>query len=485
MTDESSPAPGREALARSIPSVDRCLALDGVRSLLEHHPRSVVVRAIRETLAELRERLFGRGAAPGSASRPGEAELVDAFRRRVGDLARPSFRRVVNATGIILHTGLGRAVMPESVRREVLPSVGGYALVEVDPESGERTVRTHALRDLLRELTGAESATVVNNNAAATMIILNTLAEGREVIISRGQLVEIGGSYRLPDVMAKSGVVLVGIGTTNRTHLRDYVAAIGENTGALFRAHTSNYKVVGFTASVPIEDLVRIGREHEIPVVDDLGSGALVDLTRYGFPEEPVVRKSVEAGADLVCFSGDKLIGGPQAGFIVGKREWIDRIEKNPLARAFRLDKLALAGIEATLRLFLDEERLVREHPTMRMLSLPIETIEERARALAATIREAAPRLMVEIREETSQLGSGSLPTEEIPTRVVALRSASVSPDRLARELRVRDVPIFTRVKNDEVLLDPRTLQQGEDAEVAAALADVLGRQDGREPAGS
>jgi len=471
MNDEEHGAASREALARGIPSVDRCLGLEGVRRLLEAHPRVVVLRALRESIADLRARILGGDAAAGPS---GDDALVADVARRVAERTRPAFRRVVNATGILLHTGLGRAILADTAR-EAVAGAAGSALVEIDPGSGERTVRAHALRDLLREMTGAESATVVNNNAAATMIILNTLADGREVILSRGQLIEIGGSFRMPDVMAKSGARLVAVGTTNRTHPHDYEAAIGENTGAIFRAHTSNYVVVGFTASVGIETLVAIGHARGIPVVDDLGSGALLDLARFGFPNEPLVRKSVEAGADLVCFSGDKLVGGPQAGFIVGKGEWIDRIEANPLARAFRVDKLTLAGIEATLRLFLDEERLLREHPTLRMMAIPLEALDVRARALAEAIRRAAPALEVEIVDEASQLGSGSLPTEELPTRAVAVRSARLSADRLARELRTRELPIFTRVKNDLVLFDPRTLQAGEEAEVAAALGEITG----------
>ena len=458
------------ALSR-VPSVDRCLAFEPVQELLAKHPRRTVVRAIRETLADLREKLLAKSAAGDELLE--EPRLADAIGRRTAELLRPRVRRVVNATGIILHTGLGRAVWPEAARRAMREEATGPAVVEISPETGERTVRTHAVQDLLCELTGAEAATVVNNNAAATMLILNTVSDGREVIVSRGQLVEIGGSFRMPDVMTKSGSILADVGTTNRTHRKDYVAAINENTGAIFRAHTSNYKVVGFTKEVPIEELVEIGREFDLPVIDDVGSGALIDMSRFGFGEEPVVSKSVAAGADLVCFSGDKLIGGPQSGFIVGSAECVRKMEKNPLARAFRVDKITLAGVEATLKMFLDEETLFEKHPTMRMVALPAEELERRANALRDEIRKAVPGITAQVLPESSQLGSGSLPTKNLPTHVVALRHGSLSSGDLARALRMSEPSIFPRVKQDEVLIDPRTLQDGEDQIVVETLAAI------------
>lgn len=475
--------PSRQTALRHIPSVDRVLAHDAVQELLARHPRRSVVRAVRETLDALRRRLRVGAEDDASAAAPGPEAIAAEVARLAAELDRPSVRRVLNATGVILHTGLGRAVLSEPARR-AMAEAAGPSLVEVDPDSGERTVRTRVLEPLLQELTGAEAATVVNNNAAATMLILNTVAEGREVIVSRGQLVEIGGSFRMPDVMTKSGAVLVDVGTTNRTHLRDYAEAIGENTAALFRAHTSNFKVVGFTKSVPIEELAKLGRDQDVPVIDDVGSGALIDLGRFGFPDEPVVRKSIEAGADLVCFSGDKLIGGPQAGFIVGRRDWVRRIEKNPLARAFRIDKSTLAGIEATLRLFLDEQRLLEMHPTLRMITTPLEQIERSAAVLARELRDAAPHLEVRLLDASSQIGSGSLPTENLPTRAVGVRAPDRSPDNLARALR-RGVPsVFARVQHDELLFDPRTLAPEEGRLVAVALREALDRtrNDGAPP---
>ncbi len=425
---------------------------------------------MRSAADEIRRSLL-QGADPDTAA--SETTVVETIRRHLDAATARRVRRVINATGIILHTGLGRAVLPRQAR-DAMSEAMGPAVVEIDPATGERTVRTHAVQDLLVELTGAEAATVVNNNAAATMLILNTVAAGREVIVSRGELVEIGGSFRMPDVMTASGARLVDVGTTNRTHLRDFASAITEDTGALFRAHTSNYKVVGFTKAVELEELVALGREHEVPVIDDVGSGALVDLSRFGFGEEPLVPRSIATGADLVCFSGDKLVGGPQAGFIVGRAEWIRRIEKNPLARAFRVDKLALAGIEATLRLFLDESTLFEHNPTLRMLAMPAEAIEAKAKSLLERLQSVAPKLHTRVARESSQLGSGSLPTEDLPTFVVAPRREDFARAELARRLRSGEPSVFARVKNDELLLDPRTLQDGEDAEVVRAVENAL-----------
>lgn len=461
----------RHEKLRHVPSVDRCLELEPIRLLLATRPRRLVVQAIRETLDDVRRTLLDETLDDPSLD---DNALAAAVEQRTDARLEPRVRRVVNATGIILHTGLGRAVLSEEARRAMLDEAAGPAVVEIDPTTNERTVRTHVIRDLLCELTGAESATVVNNNAAATLLILNTLAAGKEVIVSRGELVEIGGSFRMPDVMAKSGAKLVDVGTTNRTHRRDFVEAVTEETGAIFRAHTSNYKVIGFTKAVPLAELVAIGREHGIPVVDDVGSGMLVDLTRFGFGEEPLVPESIRQGADLVCFSGDKLVGGPQAGFIVGRADLVNAIERNSFARTFRCDKVTLAGIEATLKLFLDEERLFERNPTLRMLSLPVESIDRRARSLQRKIRSALPHLEAHVRDAASQLGSGSLPTEDLPTRVVAIRPSDRSCDDLARALRESKPAIFTRVKNDEILIDPRTLQSGEDRFVVEALETLL-----------
>jgi L-seryl-tRNA(Ser) seleniumtransferase len=374
-----------------------------------------------------------------------------------------------------MHSGLGRAVLSEAARAALASVSAGYSALAVDAESGKRVSRDRHVEGLLRELTGAEAATVANNNAAATVLILNTLARGKEVVVSRGQLVEIGGSFRMPDVMTTSGAALREVGTTNKTHLRDYEAAVGESTGAILRVHHSNYRIVGFAEEPPIEDLVALGRARGVPVVDDLGSGALVDLSPYGLAPEPMVRTSVQAGADVVCFSGDKLIGGPQCGIIVGKSASIQKIKKNPLARAFRCGKLSIAALEATLRLFLAPEKLSERHPIYRMLALTPDELGRRAKKLATALRKSLPAgVVLAVENGESQVGSGAVPTETLPTKVLAVRSPALSADELARRLRFFTPPIFARIHKDAVLFDFRTVQPAEDAVVERALCALL-----------
>jgi L-seryl-tRNA(Ser) seleniumtransferase len=452
-------------LLRAIPSVDRLLA--GMADLGGSHPRASVVRAVRTVLEDARRRI-----REGDLDRaPSVEELTLQVLRT---LETTGLRRVINATGIVAHTGLGRSVLPPDALAAIAEEARGYCLLAVDRFTTKRADRFRFVEELLIELTGAEAAIVVNNNAAATMIMLNTMAEGKEVIISRGQLVEIGGSFRIPDVLVRSGARLVEVGATNRTHLRDYENAITDNTGLLMRVHTSNYRIVGFAKEVPIEELAALGRARGIPVVDDLGAGAFLDLRPYGFPEEPMVAASVAAGADLVSMSTDKLIGGPQGGIIAGRKELVDRIHKNPLYRAFRVGKLTLVALEATLRYFLDHQRAFDEHPTTRMLTRSLTELETCAKELAAAIGEA-PGLAVEVIPEHSEVGSGSYPAHQIPTFVVALTPIETRPDDFALALRKRPVAVFTRVKNDRILLDPRTLQPGEGLETAAAVREVAG----------
>jgi L-seryl-tRNA(Ser) seleniumtransferase len=377
---------------------------------------------------------------------------------------------------VILHTGLGRAVLSKAAVDAIHDVIKGYCTLATDLESGRRGHRDVHLNGLLCELTGAEAATVVNNNAAATMLILNTLAKGREVIVSRGQLVEIGGAFRMPEVMETSGAIMREVGTTNKTHLRDYVGAINENTGAILRVHQSNYRIVGFAEEPPIEELVKVGKEHGLPVIDDLGSGALVDLKEYGLETEPMVQHSVGAGADVACFSGDKLIGGPQSGVIVGKASTVERIRKNPLARAFRIGKMTIAGMEATLRLFLNPERLSRRHPTYRLLSLAVAELETRARWVAEGLGDVGELAEISVCEGESQVGSGSVPTETVRTKLLRLCPKNLSAGDFAKELRQGTPPIFVRVYQEAVLFDFRTIRPDEDSVVQDAIRRVLGK---------
>jgi len=469
--------PTKATRFRQIPSLDSLLGEPRVGSLVDRFGRDVVVAAGRAALDEARRSIASAGDGPAGAPAPDLSpdRLVQMIEDRLEKAAAPSLAPAVNATGIVMHSGLGRAVLSEAARAALAAVAAGYSTLALDPETGKRVSRDRHVEDLLRRLTGAEAATVANNNAAATVLILNTLARGREVVVSRGQLVEIGGSFRMPDVMTTSGAVLREIGTTNKTHLRDYEAAVGGATGAILRVHHSNYRIVGFAEEPGLAELVALGRARGVPVVDDLGSGALVDLAPFGLAPEPMVRASIEAGADVVCFSGDKLIGGPQCGLVIGQSAWIQRIKKNPLARAFRCGKLTLAALEATLRLFLAPEKLVERHPIYRMLALTPDELGRRAKKLAAALRKTLPAsVAVSVEDGESQVGSGAVPTETLPTKVLAVRSPALSAEDLARRLRALAPPIYARIHKDAVLFDFRTIQPAEDAVVERALAGLL-----------
>ncbi len=464
-------------ILRRLPSVEEFASTGGIARLTEEHDRSVVVGVVRCVLDAVRSEIL-RSDQP---ERMEEAISLESLTQRVAAALdakfAPSMRHAVNAAGIILHTGLGRAMMAQHAVDAVNDVIKGYCTLATDIEKGQRCSRDVHYSSLLCELTGAEAATVANNNAAATMLILNTLARGKEVIVSRGQLVEIGGSFRMPDVMAASGAIMREVGTTNKTHLSDYEEAINENTGAIMRVHMSNYRIVGFFEEPGIEEIVELASKHQVPVIDDLGSGALVDLGRYGLEPEPMVRDSIRAGVDVACFSGDKLIGGPQAGIIVGKGDTIKRIKKNPLARALRIGKMEVAALEATLRLFLDRDRLEERHPTYRMLAMTTDEIGARAEAVANALTEhLSGSAEVSVIDGSSQVGSGSVPAEMMPTRLLSVRPASMNAETLARRLRRDSPPVFARIHQEAVLLDFRTIQPDEDAVVEKALRKALTR---------
>jgi len=468
---------------RKIPSLDSLLADEAARPLIDRFGREAVVASARDTLDDVRTAIASSspetGAVSPSSPVPGPDisahAIVDRLRSRLERKFAPSLAPAVNATGVIMHSGLGRAVLSTAAGEALAAVASGYSTLALDLEAGKRVPRDRHVEGLLRELTGAEAATVTNNNAAATVLILNTLARGKEVIVSRGQLVEIGGSFRMPDVMSTSGAVLREVGTTNKTHLADYESAIGGSTGAILRVHHSNYRIVGFADEPSIEELAALGRARGVPVIDDLGSGALVDLARFGLATEPLVQASVRAGADVVCFSGDKLIGGPQSGIIIGASVWIQKIRKNPLARAFRCGKLTLAALESTLKLFLAPDTLTERHPIYRMLALTPDELGRRADALAGSLRKALPATIgVSVEDGASQVGSGAVPVETLPSKVLAVRSLSLSPEEIARRLRFGMPPVFARIHKDAVLFDLRTIQPGEDALIAQALLEAL-----------
>ena len=448
---------------RNLPSVDCVLqALNDIQSLepFSHDRKVGATRAVLD--------LYRSGADRQSI--PSLDEIVARTRDILLDTDKRGLRRVVNGSGVVLHTGLGRAVLAREAV-ETLAALDGCCSLQIDLEEGVRGRRDAVVEELLHELTGAEAATVVNNNAAATLLVLAALCGGREVIVSRGQLIEIGGSFRLPDVIRESGARMIEVGTTNKTHLRDYETAITEETSVLLRVNPSNYRIVGFTQQVSVEELCRLKQGRDLSVVDDLGCGALVDLAEYGLPREPTVRDSLAQGADVALFSGDKLIGGPQCGIIVGRKDCISRIRKHPLARALRVGKLTVAALEATLKLFLNPDTLLTRNPTLQMLTASPSLLHERAQQLAAKL---LPTLHCEVVEGESVCGGGALPDTPLETALVALRHEKIEAGELARRLRKNDPPILTRVQDDAVQIDVRTLLEGDAERIEEAVRDIV-----------
>jgi L-seryl-tRNA(Ser) seleniumtransferase len=453
---------------RNIPSVSELLDAPPLKALVDRINRNAVVSAVRKVLDEMRTEVQ---TAAAEMTLPNVPDLAERIARRIMESETPLLRPVINATGILLHTGLGRSPLADEAVAEMTAVARDYASVELDLPTGRRSRRSLAVENLLKELTGAEAAIAVNNNAGATMLTLAALAAGREVIVSRGQLIEIGGSFRLPEVMAASGAVLREVGSTNKTHLSDYVGAIGEQTAALLLVHPSNFVVVGFAESVELPALVDLGRKHKLPVIHDIGSGALVDFSRFGFRGEPVARESIRAGADVVLFSGDKLLGGPQCGIIAGRKSLVEKIERHPLARALRVDKITLAALAATLRLYRDPEKARLAVPLLRLLTTSAENLKNRAERLAPQM--AALKTLVSSAEAISDvtyLGGGSIPTQQLPTWCVALRPASWPVDRLAAALRTGAPAVVGRVREDRLLLDLRSVFPRQDAEMLSAL---------------
>lgn len=450
-----------------VPSVDKVAGAASRLPGLKTIPHARLVEASREALERVRNSL------ESGAEIPSLEEIVERVWQIIEGGLREGIRPVVNATGVVLHTNLGRAVLPAEAM-EAIGGLDGCCSLQIDLDSGERGRRDTVIEKLLQRITGAEAATVVNNNAAATLLVLAALCRDREVVVSRGQLIEIGGSFRLPDVIVQSGTRMVEVGTTNKTHLRDYENAITENTAALLRVNPSNYRIVGFTKQVSTAELVRLKEGRDLIVMDDLGCGALLDLSRIGLPKEPTVQDSLGAGADVVLFSGDKLIGGPQAGIIVGKKDLIARIRRHPLARALRVGKFTVAALEATLKLFLDPDALIGRNPTLRMLALRREQLRPRAEALANRL---APLIDCEAMEGHSACGGGALPDAPLATIVVALKPQGMSASDLARRLRLGEPSVVTRVQDDTVQLDVRTLLDGDEERIETALQKAMSKE--------
>jgi L-seryl-tRNA(Ser) seleniumtransferase len=454
--------PDQQTLLRRLPGVDYVLDLWEEKPPVEEAPRAVVVEAIRSALGQLRASILAADDTVEEAMLS-DAALLDLTRQVVHKSMGFKLRHVINATGVVVHTNLGRSLLPKSVARHVAEISRRYSNLEFDLEKGARGSRYSNVEGILCGLSGAEAALVVNNNAGAVFLSLETLAKGRQVIVSRGELVEIGGSFRIPDVMARSGAELVEVGTTNRTHLSDYEGAIRDETALLLKVHTSNYSMVGFTADVPLKDLVALGAKCHLPVMKDLGSGNFVDFSRYGLLREPTVQETVASGAQVITFSGDKMLGGPQAGIIVGKGDAIDRIKRNPVNRALRIDKMTLAALEATLHLYQDEAQAMSAIPTLRMLTMPAKTISAKAKRLANRLKNAGSgRLKVTIQSSTSRVGGGALPLQALPTKCVVLEIEGLSANDTELAMRQARTPIIGRIENDRFVMDVRTIQDGE-----------------------
>ncbi|MGD8762615.1 MAG: L-seryl-tRNA(Sec) selenium transferase [Desulfobacteraceae bacterium] len=466
----------QQTLLRRLPGVDRILELTKTEPFFEDIPQSVLVNSIRATIENQRDRILQNDPAM-SEDNLAEAGMLEEVKRGVTKAMAPNLRRVVNATGVVVHTNLGRSLLAAEADEMLSLIAGRYSNLEFNLAAGKRGSRYSSVEGILCEISGAPAAMVVNNNAGAVLLCLETMAKNKTVIVSRGELVEIGGSFRIPDVMAKSGSILKEVGTTNRTHLQDYEKAIDEQTGLLLKVHRSNYSVVGFTAELSLRELVDLGTKHGIPVMEDLGSGTFIDFSRYGLMKEPTVQESVATGADVITFSGDKLLGGPQAGIIVGKTTIVDEIKRNPLTRALRIDKLTLSALESTLRLYRDEAKAIQLIPTLRMLTMSSQEIEEKAKRLVSRLQAIEnARIDTQVLQRSSKAGGGALPLLDLPSLCVGIKIQGCSANTLERQLRDNDPPIIGRIEEDKFIVDLRTVQEEEISIIETAFALILKR---------
>ena len=464
--------PAKPAALRALPSVESLLSGPTLAGLLPRLPRLLVVEAARAELAAERKRTRRTGVPPAGAE-----ELTARIAERAERESRPALRRVLNATGVVLHTNLGRAPLAAPAIEAVGRVAAGYSSLEFDLADGRREERGLGVERWLTRLTGAEAALAVNNGAGAVLLVLSALASGRAVAVSRGELVEIGGSFRIPEILEKSGARLLEVGTTNRTHLRDYERGLARGgVAAILRVHRSNFRVQGFTARPPLEELAALARRHRVPLIEDLGSGALVDVSAFGLEREPTVRESLEAGCDVVTFSGDKMLGGSQAGLVLGSKKRLDPIRRDPLARALRLDKLSLAALEATLELYADPARAARELPALAMLRAAPEELERRARRLAESLAARTPGLDARVARGDGEVGGGSLPLQKLPGWVVALKHSGRTAVELERRARAAEPPVIGTIRGGRLRLDPRTLLERELDEAVESLARAFAR---------
>jgi L-seryl-tRNA(Ser) seleniumtransferase len=463
---------------RNIPSVNELLESPQLAGLVDRVSHNVVADGVRNVLEKVRVEV---NSAAAEMNVPTPSELAERIADWIAKEEQPALRPVINATGILLHTGLGRAPLAKEAV-QAMTEAAQYASVEVDLTSGERSQRVAAVEKLLKEQTGAEAAAVVNNNAAATLLTLTALAHDREVIVSRGQLIEIGGSFRLPDVMSSSGARLREVGTTNKTRIGDFADAINETTAALMRVHTSNFRVVGFTEEPSLEEFVALGRKRDLPVIDDIGSGALIDFSKYGVADEPVASDSIKAGADVVLFSGDKLLGGPQCGIIVGRKSVVDSIAKHPMMRAMRVDKITLAALAATLRLYRDLPTAEEALPLIARLNAPLENLNNRAERLAPQLAAAPAVATADVIEDITYLGGGSVPAQQIATRCVAVTPSEMTLDELSTALRTAEPAVFGRIQQDRLLLDLRSVLPEQDSVIVNVVQNLSQEGDPAKP---
>ncbi len=464
-----------KSLLRELPSIEKLLNTQEMLDLQATYTRPLVTEALRDAVADIRSEIL----SGNYTQLPEYAEYAERTLQKIAAKTAPRMRPVVNATGTVTHTNLGRSLLSDAACEAIQQAAHNYVNLEYDIETGQRGHRDRITEPLLQQLTGCEASTVVNNNAAAVLLALQTMARGKEVIVSRGELIEIGGAFRIPDVMAASGAILREVGTTNRTHLRDYAEAINENTGLLLKVHPSNYKILGFTSTPAMEELTELGAAQGIPTMEDLGSGALIDMTQYGLPHEPLVGERIDSGVDIVTFSGDKLLGGPQAGIIVGKSEWIEKMRKNPMMRVLRVDKLIIAGLSATLQRYLTDGSAIAEgFPMLNRYTRSIETLHAIAKQLTVQLEDIfGEKINVQISETYGQIGSGALPVETLPSVALVLEPAEVSAEMLAAGFRNAATPIIGRIKDGLFWLDLRTVYEREQAwivEAATQIAETL-----------
>lgn len=460
---------GKNELLRKIPQISEVLKDQRLVFLMEKKPRTLVVEAVQESMNQIRKEILGGGRQYLDS----QDKILDEIYNRILEKDKKSLRRTINATGTVLHTNLGRSNLSEYACQQVLEAARHYSNLEYDVKNGKRGHRHDHVEGLIRKITGAEAAMVVNNNAAATMLCLSAMGHGKEIIVSRGELVEIGGSFRVPDIMNQSGATLVEVGTTNKTKASDYKQAITIETSALMKVHTSNYRILGFTQETSLEELVAIGKEKNIPVIYDMGCGLMLDLQEVNL-DEPTVTKSLKTGIDVILFSGDKLLGGPQGGIIAGKKEFIDRMKNHPLARVLRVDKMTLAAMEATFRTYLDEDKAKTEIPVLRMITIPIEKLIEKATKLTEMILLNFPELNCQIMDVKDQIGGGSAPLVRLKGKAVSIVAKDLSPEKIERGLRKAQVPVICRIAEDKVLLDVRTIEEEEFELVLEALKGIF-----------